>query len=45
MSRNGNYTAGTLLYILYYQNYKLIGIDLLRQTNAVVPQQINFKEN
>ena len=33
-----------------YQNYyKLIGIDLSRQTNTIIPQQVNFmgklKEN
>ena len=28
---------------LYYQNYyKLIDIDLSRQTNTSIPQQINF---
>ena len=32
-----------LLDYLYHQNnYKLIGIDLSRQTNASIPQQINF---
>ena len=43
MSRNGNYTVGKLLDYLYHQKYdKLIGIDLSRQTNASIPQQINF---
>ena len=28
---------------MYHQSfYKLIGIDLLRQTNTSIPQQINF---
>ena len=41
MSRNKD--AGNLLYYLYHQNcYKLIGIDLSRQTNRSIPQQINF---
>ena len=32
-----------LLDYFYYQNYyKLIGIDLKRQTNTSIPQQINF---
>ena len=43
MSRNDDYTTGNLLDYLYHQNYyKLIGIDLSRQTNTNVPQQINF---
>ena len=43
MSRNDDYTAGNLLDYLYHQNYyKLIGIDLSRQTNTNIPQQINF---
>ena len=42
MSRNDDYTTGNLLDYLCHQNYyKLIGIDLPRQTNACVPQQIN----
>ena len=46
MSRNDDYTTGNLLDYLYHQNYyKLIGIDLSRQTNANISQQINFKEN
>ena len=29
--------------LLYHQNYnKLVGIDLSRQTNTSIPQQINF---
>ena len=44
MSRNDDdYTTGNLLDYLYRQNYyKLIGIDLSRQTNTNLPQQINF---
>ena len=37
-----NYTRGNLLDYLYYQNYyKLIGLDVSRQTNMSI-QQINF---
>ena len=43
MSRNDDYTTGNLLDFSYHQNYyKLIGIDLSRQTNTSIPQQINF---
>ena len=43
MSRNNDYTTGKLLDFSYHQNYyKLIGIDLSRQTNTSIPQQINF---
>ena len=43
MSRNTNYTTENLLDYLYHQKYyKLIGIDLSRQTNMIIPQQINF---
>ena len=43
MSRNHDYTTGNLLDFSYHQNYyKLIGIDLSRQTNKNIPQQINF---
>ena len=45
MSRNKDYTTGKLLDYSYHQNYyKLVGIDLSRQTNAIIPQQINFTE-
>ena len=38
-----NYTIGNLLDYLYHQKYyKLIGIDLSRQTNRSTSQQINF---
>ena len=39
MSRNDDYTTGNLLGLSYY---KLVGIDLSRQTNTSIPQQINF---
>ena len=43
MSRNNDYTTGNLLDYLYHKNYyKRIGIDLSRQTNRSIPQQINF---
>ena len=38
ISRNVDYTTGNLLYYLYHQkSYKLIGIDLLRETNTHFP--------
>ena len=44
MSKNDDYTTGNLLDYLYHQSYyKLIGIDLSRQINTSIPQQINFK--
>ena len=44
MSRNNDYTTGNLLDYLYHQSYyKLIGIDLARQTNTSIPQQISKK--
>ena len=43
MSRNNDYKTGHLLDYLYHQNcYKLIAIDLARQANTRIPQQINF---
>ena len=43
MPRNDGYLTGNLLNYLYHQKYyKLIGIDLSRQTNPSIPQQINF---
>ena len=43
MPRNDDYTKINLLDFSYSQNYqKLIGIDLSRQTNTNIPQQINF---
>ena len=41
--KNDDYTRGNLLDYLYNQKYyKLIAINLSRQTNTNVPQQINF---
>ena len=43
MSKNDDYTTGNLLDFPYHQNYyKVIGIDLSRQTNTSIPQQINL---
>ena len=43
MSKNDDSTTGILLDYLYHQKfYRLIGIDLSRQTNTNIPQQINF---
>ena len=43
MSRNDECTTGNLLDYLYYQKYyKLIGINLSRQTTTIIPQQTNF---
>ena len=43
MSRNDGYTTVILLSYLYHQKYyKPIGIDVSRQTNKSIPQQINF---
>ena len=43
MSRNDDYTTGSLLDFSYHQNYnELISIDLSRQTNMCIPHQINF---
>ena len=45
MSKNGDYTTGNLLDYLYHQNYyKLIGIDLSRQTNANIPKKLSSEE-
>ena len=39
ISRNDDYTTGNVLDCLYHQNYyRLIGIDLSRQTNTNIPQ-------
>ena len=46
MSRNDNYITGDLLNYLYHQNYyKLVAIDLSRQTNTSIPQQISPPSN
>ena len=43
MSNNNDYTTGNLLDFAYYkEHYKLIAIDLSKQTKIKVPQQINF---
>ena len=43
MSRNNDYTAGKLLDFAYFkENYRLIAIDLSKQTKLKDPQQINF---
>ena len=45
MSRNYDYTTWNLLDYLYHQKYyELIGIDLSRQKNMNIPQEINFVE-
>ena len=45
MSRINDHSTGNLLDYLYHQKYyKLIGIDLSRQTNTSISQQINFVE-
>ena len=43
MSNNNDYTTGNLLHFVYLKkNYKLITIDLTKQTRLKDPQQINF---
>ena len=43
MSRNDDYARGNIIDYSYHQKYhKLIGIDLSRETNTSIPQQINF---
>ena len=43
MTRNNNYTTGNLFYFPYFKwNYRLIAIDLSKQTNFTYPQQISF---
>ena len=43
MSKNSDYTTGNLLDVGYFKkNYKLIAIDLSKQTKLKDPQQINF---
>ena len=42
-SKNNDYTTGNLLYFAYFKdNYRLIAIDLSKQTKLKDPQQINF---
>ena len=43
MSNNNDYTTGHLLDFAYFkENYKLIAVDLSKQTELKDPQQINF---
>ena len=43
MSNNNDYTTGSLLDFPYFKkHYKLIAIDLSKQTKLKDPQQINF---
>ena len=43
MSKNDHYPTGNLLHYLYHQIYrKLISIDLSRQANTSIRQQMNF---
>ena len=45
MSNNNDYTTGNLLYFAYFKKiYRLIAIDLSKQTKLKDPQQINFIE-
>ena len=44
MSNNNDYTIGNSLDFAYYkENFKLIAIDLIKQTKIKDPQKINFK--
>ena len=46
MSRNNDYTTGSLLDFAYFkENYGLIAIDMSKQTKLKDLQQINFLEN
>ena len=43
MSRNNDYTTGNLLDFAYFkENYRLIAIDLSKQTKSKDPQEISF---
>ena len=43
MSKNNDYATGNLLDFAYFkENYRLIAIDLSKQTKLKDPQQINF---
>ena len=43
ISNNNDYTTGSLLYFAYFkENYRLVAIDLSKQTKLKDPQQINF---
>ena len=42
-SKNNDYTTGNLLDFAYFkENYRLVAIDLSKQTKSKDPQQINF---
>ena len=46
MLRNNDYITGNLLHYSYHQTYyKLIGIDVSRQTTMTIAQHINFTGN
>ena len=45
MSRNNDNTTENLFDYLSHQKYKLIGINLSRQTNTSIPQQIILQGN
>ena len=43
VNRNNDYTTGNLLDFAYFkEHYRLIAIDLSKQTKLKDPQQINF---
>ena len=43
MTNNNDYTTGNLLDFAYYkENYRLIAIDLSKETKLKDPQQISF---
>ena len=43
MSNNNDYTTGKLLEFTYFkEDYRLIAIDLSKQTKLKDPQQINY---
>ena len=43
MTKNDDYTTRNLLDYLYHlKYYKIIGIDLSRQKDTSIPEQINF---
>ena len=45
MSKNNDYATRNSLDFSYHQNYyKCTGMDLSRQTNAIISPQIDFSE-
>ena len=45
ISRNTDYATGNLLdYLYHHKHYNLIGIDLSRQTDMSIHQQIKLQE-